>query len=197
MATRNLKSEARILGVDDGPFNKLKDKDVLIVATVFRGGLYPDAVLSSKVKIDGDDATIKLVELFNKCRQKRQLHAIMLKGIAFGGFNVIDIKRLATLTKKPVIVIIRDYPDFKKIKNALTKRVKDGDKKLRLLEKAGRPVKIKIKGKSLYMQFANVTQKRALELIQLTSTRSFIPEPIRLAHMVAAGIVLGRSRGRV
>jgi hypothetical protein len=36
----------------------------------------------------------------------------------------------------------------------------------------------------------------AARIIQITSTRSNIPEPLRVAHLIATGIVLGESRGK-
>jgi endonuclease V-like protein UPF0215 family len=35
----------------------------------------------------------------------------------------------------------------------------------------------------------------ALEVVKLSSTRSAIPEPIRAAHLIAAGVTTGESRG--
>jgi len=189
-----IKQEARILGIDDGPFEK-SGGYALVVGTVFRGGSYPDAVLSTHVEVDGSDATQKLVEMIKNCRQRTQLHAVMIKGIALGGFNVVDIKALAEAIKIPVIVIIRDYPDFRRIEHALTHRVKNGKEKLALIKRIGKPVEINVHGKTLYMQYAGCSAERARALIQMSATHSYIPEPVRIAHMIAAGIVLGQSKG--
>ena len=92
-----LKKEIRVIGIDDSPFDKFKKGKVLVVGTVFRGGLYLDGILSTKVIIDGNDATTKIIEMINKCKFKPQLQCIFLDGIAVGGFNVIDIKELNSL----------------------------------------------------------------------------------------------------
>ena len=197
MAKKNIKPEARILGIDDGPFDKLKKGEVLVVGTVFRGGQYPDAVLSTKVQADGNDATDRIIGMVRDCRQRKQLHAIMVKGIALGGFNVIDIAKLSGRLKIPVVVVIRSYPDFRKIEEALLKRVEGGSEKLGIIRRTGKPVPVIVKGKRLYMQFSGLSEDKAKELVLLTATRSHIPEPIRLSHMIAAGIVLGRSSGQV
>ena len=106
---KKIKKEIRILGVDDAPFDK-KDKECLVVATVFRGGDFLDGLLSCKVEVDGSNATKKLVKLINKSKHKQQLKVIMLDGIALGGFNIIDIKELNKKTKLPVIVLMRHLP---------------------------------------------------------------------------------------
>ena len=102
-----LKKEIRVIGIDDSPFRKFKKGKVLVVGTVFRGGLFLDGVLSTKVSIDGNDSTKKLIDMINKCKFKPQLQCIFLNGIAVAGFNVIDVKELNKKTNLPVIVVIK------------------------------------------------------------------------------------------
>ncbi len=184
-----MKKEIRILGIDDAPFIRKQKKKVLVVGTIFRGGHFMDGVISTHVVLDGTDATEKLVALVRKTKHKPQLQAIMLNGISMGGFNIIDIRELSNKTKLPVIVVIRKYPDFKKIRAAL---IKIGFKnRIQLLDKAGAVHKI---GK-VYVQLAGISLSAAAELIRITSTHAHIPEPIRAAHLIASGIVDGESRG--
>ncbi|MBW2981470.1 DUF99 family protein [Candidatus Woesearchaeota archaeon] len=185
-----MKNEIRILGVDDAPFNKFKDKNVLIIGTIFRGGSWLDGILSTKVKVDGNDSTKKLIEMVNKCKFKPQIQCIILDGIAFGGFNIIDIDELNKKTKIPVIIVIRRMPDLKKIKTTLKKLGKE--KKYKLIEKAGEVHKV---GK-IYIQLNGVTVENAKEIIRISCTRSLLPESIRVAHIIAAGIKLGESKGK-
>lgn len=185
-----MKREMRVLGIDDAPFNKFKDKTTLVVATLFRGGSFIDGVLSTRVKVDGNNSTAKIAEMINKCKFKPQLQAIALDGIAVGGFNIIDIQKLNKKTGIPVIVVMRGYPNFKKIKSALARAKKE--EKLVLLEKAGAVHKA---GK-IHIQVCGISVEDAKQLVKITSTHSFIPEPIRVAHLVAGGIVSGESKGR-
>jgi len=184
-----MKQEIRVLGIDDAPFNKFKKGDVLVVGTLFRGGQWLDGVLSTKVKIDGNNSTSALIKMVNKSKFKPQLQCLILDGVAFGGFNVVDIHQLAKKTKIPVIVVIRRYPDFKKIKAALQKMKKAG--KYRLIEKAGEVFKI---GK-IYVQLTGISLEDAKKVLKITCTRSLLPEPIRVSHLIAAGIVRGESKG--
>lgn len=185
-----MKKEVRVLGIDDGPFDKFNDKEVIVIGTVYRGGSFIDGVLSTKVKVDGDDSTEKLVEMINKCKFKPQLQTIILDGIAVGGFNVIDVKELNKKTKIPVIVVMRDYPDFKKIEKALTKL--NHEEKIKLLKKAGKVYQLG----EIFIQAIGLTLKQAEEIINITCTHSLIPEPLRVAHLIASGVVDGESRGR-
>ncbi len=187
-----IKQEIRVLGIDDAPFDKLKgETETKIIATFFRGGNFIDGVLSATATIDGDDSTAKIADMIVKSKFYPQIQCIMLDGIAVGGFNIIDVQELSIKTKIPVIVVIRDYPDFEKIIAALKKLKMD--EKIMLIEKAGTVQKIG----NVYVQLSNITPEKAAEIIKVTATHSFIPEPIRAAHIIASGLVFGESRGKV
>ncbi len=183
------KKEARILGIDDSPFDKFKGGRVLVVGTMFRGGQWIDGVLSTKINADGSNSTSKLIEMVNKSKFKPQLQCILLDGIAFGGFNIIDIQKLNKKTGIPVIVVIRKMPDFRKIESTLKKLKKSA--KYKLIEKAGQVYNVD----KLYIQAAGIDLESAKQILKITCTRSLIPEPIRIAHLIAAGIIAGESKG--
>lgn len=184
------KKEIRVVGIDDAPFKKFTKGKVLVIGTIFRGGTWLDGLLSTKVSIDGTNSTKKLIEMINKCKFKPQLRCILLDGIALGGFNIVDVKELNKKTKIPVMVIIRRYPDFKKINETLKKINKA--KKYKLIEKAGPVHKL---GK-IFIQINGLTLEQAKSILKITCTRSLIPEPIRVAHLIASGIITGQSKGK-
>ena len=185
-----MKKEIRVIGIDDSPFKKFKKGKVLVIGTIYRGGLFLDGVLSTKVDIDGSDSTKKISDMINKCKFKPQLQCIFLDGIAVAGFNVIDIKELGRKTKLPVIVIMRKFPDIKKISETLIRLNKKA--KIKLIEKAG-PV---IPTVEIYMQITGISIDKAKEILKIVCTRSLIPEPLRMAHLIASGITDGESRGK-
>ncbi len=189
-----MKKEIRLLGFDDGPFDRKIDEEVLVVGAFCRGGEQLEGVLSMTVKIDGEEATVTLAQHVNSCKFKPQIQAVFLDGIAFGGFNVVNIEKLFHLTGIPVIVIVRDYPDYPKIKKALQKL--GWERRYQLMEKAGPPREIILPKGNLYFQFKGAEEKVVRELIKLAATHSILPEPVRLAHLIATGITEGESRGK-
>jgi len=185
-----LKKEIRVIGIDDAP-HKFKSKgNILIVGTIFRGGSFLDGILSTKASIDGNNATKNIAAMINKSKFKPQLRCIFLDGIAVGGFNIIDIKELNKKTRLPVIVVIRKKPGIENIKRILAKLGKKG--KIKLLDRAG-PV---IPAGKIYIQLAGIGMEKAKEILRIACTRSHIPEAVRLAHIIASGIVDGESRGK-
>jgi hypothetical protein len=190
---RTIKKEIRIVGWDDGPFEfKSKGKDVL-VGVIFRGGQFIDGLLKTEVEIDGLDATDRIVEKILKTRHK-DLRIIMLDGITFAGFNTVDIKEIYEKTKLPVIVVNRKEPNLKEFIAVLSK-MPDAEKRIRCVENAGPIYSINVRNKRICFQCYGMKKEDAGKVIKETSTMSLIPEPLRVAHLMATGFVLGESVG--
>ena len=185
-----VKKEIRVVGIDDSPFNKFNDSKVLVVGVVMRGGSWVDGILSTKVNVDGNDSTKKIADMINKSKFKPQLQCIFLDGIAVAGFNVIDVKELSKKTKLPVIVVIRRMPDIKTIKETLIKI--NQKQKIKLIEKAGEVIKLD----NIFVQINGINLEQARKILKIVCTRSLIPEPLRLAHLIASGVTVGESKGR-
>ncbi len=189
------KPEIRILGFDDSPFDA-NDKTVDVVGVVYRGGNFLDGVLKTDVEVDGLNATEKLINLVNSTRHKQQLKVLMTDGITLGGFNIIDVKQLSEKTHLPVIVVNRKHPNIKDVEKAL-KNFKDYKKRWKMILKAGE-IKIcsLINDKKVYYQSIGLSDEDTEEIIQLSCTHSQIPEPLRVAHLIATAMVKGESSGR-
>ena len=190
---RIIKKEIRILGVDDSPFPSHTNEEVMLVGTVFRAGNWLDGVLSTYIHGDGTDGTEKITEMVKNSRNLGQLGVIMLDGITFGGFNLVNIRMIFESTGVPVIVIMRKLPNFERIKKAL-KRFDDWEKRWANVLEAGKVYKVD-NTESIYMQIYGIEREDAEDIVRLSTTRSAIPEPVRVAHIIAAGIVTGESKG--
>jgi endonuclease V-like protein UPF0215 family len=184
-----IKPEIRVLGVDDGIFAPHTKGLVPVVGVVFRGGYWLDGVMHTKVKVDGFDATAKIISMILNSSHYEQLRVIMLNGVTFAGFNVVDIKRLSAKTNRPVIVVTREKPNFAEIREAL-KNLRKGEERWKAMLNAGeiREVCTRSRGEEIYMQISGVFEEDAKKILQVTSTRSNIPEALRVAHLIASGI---------
>jgi len=189
-----MKKQIRILGIDDSPFT-FTDKYAAVIGVVMRGGEYLECVLRNQVAIDGNDATDVCKQMINNTKHKQQLRAAMIDGVALGGVNVINIKELHTATNLPIITITRDKPDLEKIKRALQKNFEDWKERLTLL-KQGELYTVTTKHNPIYVKSIGITIKEAEEIIKLSTIRGVIPEPLRVAHIIASGITRGESYGK-
>ncbi|MFQ6050672.1 MAG: DUF99 family protein [Candidatus Hydrothermarchaeota archaeon] len=189
----HIKEEIRMLGFDDAPFT-FDDKEVLVVGAVTRKH-HLDGVISTKVTVDGDDATERLTSLVLNSRHYEQIRVIMLKGITLGGFNIVDITELGEKTELPIIVVMRKKPDMESMKKAL-EQFDDAKKRWDRVKRAGNIFIFNYKRSKIYLQSYGVSKEAAINLVKLSLYRGVVPEPIRLAHIIARGVTLGESMGR-
>lgn len=189
---RSVKSEIRILGWDDAPFT-FEQKKTILVGVVCRGGTQVDGVMTTRIEVDGTDVTEKLIKAVNRTPHKDQIRVIMLDGITFGGFNVVDIGELHKKTKLPVVVVIQTNPDMASIRKSL-ERFPDRKKRLEKMRRAGKVKKLEIKNKvlkvrkTIYYQNLGIDDYSAESVIRMSAVNSSVPEPLRVAHMIGRGL---------
>ncbi len=180
-----------VVGIDDAPFERSHRGDVLVVGAVFAATRL-DGVLSARLRRDGANATRVIADMVRGCRFYPQIHAVLLQGITFAGFNVVDLARLHAELALPVLVVSRRRPDLEAMRRALLDHVPGGARKWRLIEAAGpmEPVG------GLYVQRAGLDLGEAGALLEALCVNSLLPEPLRAAHLIAGGVTLGESSGR-
>lgn len=189
-----MKQEIRILGIDDAPFT-FEDTTTMVVGVVMRGGEYLEAVLRSQVAIDGMDATEVIIKMVSFSRYREQLRAILIDGIALGGFNIVNIQKVYDAVTIPVITVTRDKPDLPAIEHALRKHFPDWEQRL-ALHQEGTLYEFKTAFNPLYAKFVGCSPEDAQEIISRATIRGVLPEPLRVAHLIASGIVRGESYGK-
>ena len=182
-----MKKENRFIAFSAGFHQKNVDQETLLVGTIFRGGELLEGVVSSKISVDGDDGTDLIIQLVNSCKFKPQLKVILLGAITLAGFNVIDVARLYNETKIPIMIVLRNQPNLQKIQNLLVKLKMN--QKIPLIEQAG-PL---YEDLGIFFQVYELTEKQGIEVLEITMTQADYPEPLRIAKMIANGIVRGAS----
>ncbi|KPV64577.1 MAG: hypothetical protein AOA66_0110 [Candidatus Bathyarchaeota archaeon BA2] len=193
---RCIKPEIRVLGVDDGIFVPHTKSKVNVIGVVYRGGYWLDGVMRTEVIVDGMDATEKIASMIKKSPHYNQLRVVVLDGITFAGFNMVDINELFKRIDLPVIAVTREKPDLVQIKKAL-ENLPERERRWNAIESAGKIIKVQTRNteEAVYMQIAGVSQKDAEKILRNTSTRSNIPEALRVAHIIASG--LARSEEKI
>jgi endonuclease V-like protein UPF0215 family len=189
-----MKKQIRLLGIDDSPFS-FKNKYCTVIGVVMRGGSYIESVLKNQISIDGNDATSICKKMIKKTRHRAQLRSMLLDGIALGGFNVVNIREIFDDTSLPVVTITRDKPDFDKIRIALRSNFEDWKNRMNIIMD-GALHEIKTRHNPIYIKCVGLTIEEAKEIIKLSTIRGVIPEPIRVAHLIASGITRGESYGK-
>jgi len=195
MKIRRVKPEIRVLGVDDGVFIPHSKGVATVVGVVYRGGYWLDGAMRTEVKIDGMDATEKIASMITSSPHYDQLRVVMLNGVTFAGFNVVDIKKLFERVHLPVITVTREKPDFDDIRRAL-RNLSEYEKRLEAMENAGKIIEVCTRDaeQAVYVQIAGISEKDAEKILKSTSTRSNIPEALRVAHIIASGLTRSKEK---
>ncbi len=186
---RCVKPEIRILGIDDGVFQPHTKRLVDVVGVIFRGGYWLDGVVRTEVEIDGMDATEKIASMIMNSPHYDQLRIVVLNGVTLAGFNVVDLKELFNKTGLPVIAVTRHKPNFEEIKRAL-KNLPQPGKRWEAMQNAGRLIEVQTRNAEdpIYVQIVGISEEDARKILKKTSTRSNVPEALRVAHIIASGL---------
>lgn len=182
-----IKPEIRILGVDDTPFVPHTKGKLGLIGVIFKGGYWIEGLMKTEITIDGLDATDNLSLMIKKSSHFKQLQLVMLNGIMFGGFNVVNLNRLHLTTKLPILSVIRKKPNLPAIKKAM-KNLPNFNKRWKTVIEAGEIFESPTKNNKskIFFQTSGLDKEDAHRIIRLTSTRSNIPEALRVAHIVAS-----------
>ena len=177
----------RIVGVDDGPFSARRRglAKTILVAVLLEGPKIIDLRVGT-IEVDGVDAHRILLSLLNTL----SYNVVMLSGVSFGGFNLVDIKELAGRTGKPVIAVIRERPNNKAVQDALREHFEDWRSRWRVVENAGRLYSCKPVAEEprLYFEVRGASPVFARRVIASASFISRLPEAVRVAGIVAKGL---------
>ncbi|MFW5946276.1 MAG: DUF99 family protein [Candidatus Natronoplasma sp.] len=189
-----LKDQVRAIGIDDAPF-EFSQKNVLVIASVVRAPNYLEGVLSTEVEVDGKDATEKLGNMISNSRFVDQASVVFLDGAAVGGFNLVDLEKLSDSIGIPLVTVSRERPDFERIRKAMKEHFDEWEARFDQM-KSGKLYEIETEHKPIYIQKEGIKIKKVKRLIDLFTVRGRLPEPIRMSHLVASGVVKGESHGK-
>ena len=180
----------RAIGFDDAPFPRRRGVRVHLAGVVCAGTRF-EGLVWGHVRRDGWDATERIVRLLAGGKFLPQLHLVLLDGLSFGGFNLVDLEALASRLSRPCVAVMRRPPDLAAVERAV-RRLPRPERRLRLLARAG-PVHAV---PPFAFQVRGAEPGPVAEALARITDRGHVPEPLRLAHLVGAAVRLGESGRR-
>jgi len=189
-ASSSVRKALRTVGVDDGGFqsqwSQIRRHGKAILAAVLLNEYWIDDIHVGEITVDGLDATEILVNLLNHWT----FDAVFLSGVSFAGFNLIDADTIYKKFRRPVIVVSGDKPDNMAVKKALQTHFTDWEARWRIIRKLGRiysaaPV---VAEPPLYFEAVGLSARSAKLMIRALAVSSRLPEPIRVARLIARGL---------
>ena len=179
-----------LIGIDDAPFPKAHRGDVPLVGAVYATERL-DGVVMGKARRDGRNGAAQLARMIRESRFDDHIACVLLQGITVAGFNVVDLQELHERLERPVLVVTRKAPNLSSIRRALLTKVPGGARKWKLIETAG-PME---PCGALFIQRVGLTTAKAAATLELHTRHGLLPEPLRVAHLLAAAHVRGHSHG--
>lgn len=182
----------RVIGFDDAPFRRDASlgTDVLVCGVVCAGTRF-EGMVSFRAGKDGWDATERLIGSLADSKFLPQLHAVLVDGIAFGGFNVVDLHAVAEALDLPVISVMRNVPDFDAIESAVG-HLEKPERRMELIRAAGDVHA----ASTCHFQVAGARPPVVSALLTSVTDHGHLPEAIRIAHLIGAAVVTGESGSR-
>ncbi|MFQ5758742.1 MAG: DUF99 family protein [Candidatus Bathyarchaeia archaeon] len=175
-----------MVGVEDGGFSRESGIQKALLVSVLLQGISIIDFQMNNIKVDGLDATEKLITLLRRW----SFDSVILAGVSFAGFNLIDAKVVFEEFETPVIIVARTKPNNVAVKSALLHHFEDWKARWGVIEKLG-PVHEIVSMPNeppIYTEIIGADLNWAGNLIRKLSTRCRIPEPIRVARLVAQGL---------
>jgi endonuclease V-like protein UPF0215 family len=179
------------LGIDDGPFDKFEDDDVQIVGVMMEVPNLMEFVATTRFPVDGPDVTGFLADWITGLRVRDALHGVWLGGITIAGLSVIDLEALANRLSLPVMAVNRRPPRNDRLVAALASA--GFADRIPLVERSPVPVEV---DDHLHVTVAGLPGDEAVRCVRASRLKSELPEPLRLAHLIARAFATGESRGR-
>ena len=182
-----LKRVIRVIGFDDAPFERSAGSSVPVAGVVCAGTRF-EGMVWGEVKKDGIEATETICNLLIGGKFLSQLHIVLLDGIAFGGFNVIDLPTLASVLQLPCVAVMRRLPNMAAVEEAIC-RLPHPEQRLNLLHRAGTIHAYP----PFFFQVCGGDPLVIAAVLQRLTDCGKVPEALRLAHLIGAAVVKGES----
>jgi len=187
-ASSDIKPISRCIGIDDGPFPPKTDDKIrhAPLLALWLKGPHLHQLRNDWITVDGLDATRKAELLL-----KGSVHVpVLLSGVTFGGFNLINPWKIEKTCKAPVIVVIGSRPDNRAVKRALSRHFPDWEERWDLIRSLGPLHRIRTmagEGPVFFERFGCSTRDAAV-ILKSWAFVSRIPEPLRVGGIVARGL---------
>jgi endonuclease V-like protein UPF0215 family len=178
-----VKDGIRVLGIDDAAF-EFDSETTFLTGVVYRGTEFIEDIQSEEVEVDGEDATDRVLQLVEKFSNQKQIKAILLDGIAFGGFNILNIHRISRESGKPVVAVTKNRPDREKFRDAM----ESTGNYTEVFEELDDPVELELKEGNCFIQFSGCSREEAEEFVRKNIVHGQVPESIRVADMVGRAL---------
>ncbi|WP_214019697.1 DUF99 family protein [Methanoculleus sp.] len=182
------KSGLRALGIAESYSGR---EQSTLAGVVMRKDLRIDGAAFARVTVGGSDATDAVVRIFNRLA-RRDINLLMISGSVIAWYNIIDSAAVQDATDLPVIVTT--YEESGGLAEEIRRHFPDDDARLAAYRRLGDRTPVRLhSGYTLFIRSYGLSIEDAARLCNDFTREGRMPEPVRVARLIARGIV--RSSG--
>jgi hypothetical protein len=163
---------------------KQDDNCSRLAGVVIRRDYIIDGFVFGKCTIGGDDATDSILKMY-RTLDRDDISFILISGLIIAMYNIIDMKKISEEIRLPVIGVT--YEESEGIEDAIQKHFPDTfEQKMERYHKLGtrKPVTLHT-GYKLYIRTEGCIFEEAQKLLDMFTLQGAIPEPLRVAQLLA------------
>jgi len=162
-----LKAETRVIGIDDGA-TRLRRR--VAVGVVFRGSLWLDGVVTAAIDVTTASVGRRLATMVTESKFCNELRFAMLHGAMLSSMKATGLMEFNAATRLPTIAILQG------------RQIQVVGQ---ILGKARKAIHFRLR-KDVSALGIGLTTERAVEILRLTSRGGLMPEPVRVAGLIAS-----------
>jgi len=181
----------RALGISES-FIKGVSEESILAGVVMRADMTIDGFTFSKATVGGMDATEKILEMYRSLKRD-DITLLLLNGCIISWYNVIDLHRVAEETELPLIcVTYNESTGLEKYFKELFPE--DWKSRVEIYRKNKSRTAVKLStGYTVYIRFIGMKMEEAKGILNKFTSHGSIPEPLRVARLLARSLVKNLS----
>ncbi|MHA2362912.1 MAG: endonuclease dU [Candidatus Hodarchaeales archaeon] len=181
-----MKSFDRILSIASGKVFLTNNKPVPIVGVLFQK-LSIEHLFIKYIEVDPIDLTNYIIELVPVKFLTNQIKLVFLSNTIMAGLGVVDLNKLHSYLQIPIIVLVDKKPCLKTLEEPL-RNLNDGIIRKKILQ-ANPTDWVRVPAsEKLRLMSIGIDLKKALQLIKEFQKFGNVPEPLRIAILVARSL---------
>jgi endonuclease V-like protein UPF0215 family len=183
----------RVLGAAES--FKSTQKESVLAGVVMRRDLVIDGLALRKMSVGGDDATDSLVSLYRSFR-RNDVNLFMVSGAILSLYNIVDVDELSRKTRLPVVCLT--FKETSGIEESIRRHFPDRvEEKLEADRKLGARKRVRLdSGHVVYSRTSGIDAGEVKGILDMFTLQGSVPEPIRVARLLARAALLRRSSRR-
>jgi len=168
------------------------DRKSTLAGVVMRSDLLVDGFVFGTATVGGEDATASVLRVCRRLRRE-DVNIIMLSGCIISRYNIVDVDQVAERTGLPVICLT--YKESKGIEGTIKGRFDRPDTRIEAYRKlrSRKPVLLHT-GYKAFVRCAGIEYADAKRVLDSFTLQGVVPEPVRLARLLAHARRAGTRR---